>query len=145
MAISLMPNGERASTTAFITAAGDAIVHVSPTPFTPSGLSVAAVSVRSSSNVGSSAADVFGASLAIGALSGLAQFGTRSSFDASAFGDAYRQAAGSSLAASAGRVLDRYLNVLPTITIREGYRIKVYLTNDLQLPPYPAPVAGGVR
>ena len=51
----------------------------------------------------------------------------------------------SSLAASAGRVLDRYLNVLPTITIREGYRIKVYLTNDLDLPAYAAGVAGGVR
>ncbi|HKW02297.1 MAG TPA: TrbI/VirB10 family protein [Vicinamibacterales bacterium] len=79
---------------------------------------------------------VFGASLAIGALSGLAQYGSRSTADAYSFGDAYRQAAGSSLAASAGRVLDRYLNVLPTITIREGYRIKVYLTNDLELPVY---------
>jgi type IV secretory pathway VirB10-like protein len=79
---------------------------------------------------------VFGASLAIGALSGLAQYGTRTSADTYSFGDAYRQAAGSSLAASAGRVLDRYLNVLPTITIREGYRIKVYLTNDLELPVY---------
>jgi type IV secretory pathway VirB10-like protein len=82
---------------------------------------------------------VFGASLAIGALSGLAQYGSRSSsVDSYSFGDSYRQATGSSLAASAGRVLDRYLNVLPTITIREGYRIKVYLTNDLQLPPYAA-------
>jgi hypothetical protein len=26
-----------------------------------------------------------------------------------------------------------------TITIREGYRIKVYLTNDLELPAYPSP------
>ena len=75
---------------------------------------------------------VFGASLAIGALSGLAQYGTRSSVDAYSFGDAYRQAAGSSLAASAGRVLDRYLNVLPTITIREGYRIKVYLARPTE-------------
>lgn len=87
---------------------------------------------------------VFGASLAIGALSGLAQYGSRSSFDSSSFGDAYRQSAGSSLAASAGRVLDRYLNVLPTITIREGYRIKVYLTNDLELPVH-ATIDGGVR
>lgn len=86
---------------------------------------------------------VFGASLAIGALSGLAQFGTRGSVDAYSFGDSYRQATGSSLAASAGRVLDRYLNVLPTITIREGYRVKVYLTNDLQLPPYAPVTAGG--
>jgi type IV secretion system protein VirB10 len=88
---------------------------------------------------------VFGASLAIGALSGLAQYGSRSSFDSYSFEDSYRQAAGSSLAASTGRVLDRYLNVLPTITIREGYRIKVYLTNDLELPLYAAATAGGVR
>lgn len=78
---------------------------------------------------------LFGASLAIGGLSGLAQFNTRSGLDAS-FADSYRQAAGGSLATSTGRVLDRYLNVLPTVTIREGYRIKVYLTGDLELPAY---------
>ena len=75
------------------------------------------------------------ASLAIGAISGLAQYNTRTGFDYT-FADAYRQAAGASLATSASRVLDRYLNVLPTITIREGFRIKVYLTNDLALPAY---------
>jgi type IV secretion system protein VirB10 len=32
--------------------------------------------------------------------------------------------------------LDRFLNILPTVTIREGHRIKVYLTNDLDLPVY---------
>ena len=84
---------------------------------------------------------VFGASLAIGALSGLAQYSSRTSDQ---FGDAYRQSAGSSLAASTGRVLDRYLNILPTITIREGYRIKVYLTNDLELPVH-ATIHGGVQ
>ena len=78
---------------------------------------------------------VFGASLAIGAISGLAQFGTRGSFEAS-FPDAARQSTGASLATSTARVLDRYLNVLPTITIREGHRIKVVLTNDLVLPAY---------
>jgi type IV secretion system protein TrbI len=53
------------------------------------------------------------------------------------FGDAYRQGVGGSLATSAGRVLDRFLNVLPTITIREGHRVLVYLTSDLELPEYP--------
>jgi type IV secretory pathway VirB10-like protein len=33
--------------------------------------------------------------------------------------------------------------VLPTITIREGHRIKVYLTNDLDLPVYASTVPGG--
>ena len=78
---------------------------------------------------------MFGASLAIGAISGLAQYSARG-VDANTFGDAYRQSAGASLATSSSRVLDRYLNVLPTITIREGFRIKVYLTNDLDLPAY---------
>ena len=88
---------------------------------------------------------VFGASLAIGAVSGLSQFGARSNVNAYDFGDAYRQGTGSALAASTGRVLDRYLNVLPTLTIREGYRIKVYLTNDLQLPVYATTSSGGAR
>jgi type IV secretion system protein VirB10 len=80
---------------------------------------------------------VFGASLAIGAISGLAQYTTRGA-DTNTFSDAYRQSAGASLATSTSRILDRYLNVLPTITIREGFRIKVYLTNDFDLPAYAA-------
>ena len=85
---------------------------------------------------------VFGASLAIGAISGLAQYGTHG-IDTNSFSDAYRQSAGASLATSSSRVLDRYLNVLPTVTIREGFRIKVYLTNDFDLPAYAA--TGGVQ
>jgi type IV secretion system protein TrbI len=86
---------------------------------------------------------VFGASLAIGAISGLAQYNTSGGLNYT-FGDAYRQAAGASLATSTSRVLDRYLNVLPTITIREGFRVKVYLTNDLELPAYES-VQGGAQ
>jgi type IV secretion system protein VirB10 len=88
---------------------------------------------------------VFGASIAIGALSGLAQFGTTAGYAPSDFENEYRQAAGASLAASAGRVLDRYLNVLPTITIREGYRIKIYLTAALDLPRSAPGTDGGVQ
>jgi type IV secretion system protein VirB10 len=89
---------------------------------------------------------LFGASVAIGAISGLAQFGTTSGLASTSFSDQYRQAAGASMASSASRVLDRYLNVLPTITIREGYRIKVYLTSDFELPVYAtASASGGVR
>ena len=80
---------------------------------------------------------LFGASLAIGSLSGLAQFSTRSGAAGTySFSDAYGQGLGGSLAASAGRILDRFLNVLPTVTIREGHRIKIYLTSDLALPFY---------
>jgi type IV secretion system protein VirB10 len=80
---------------------------------------------------------IFGLSTAIGALAGLAQYHTRySAIDTSA-NDAYRQGVSSSLAQSSVHVLDRYLNVLPTFTIREGHRISVYLSQDLMLPPYP--------
>ena len=80
---------------------------------------------------------IFGLSTAIGALAGLAQYHTRySAIDTSA-NDAYRQGVSSSLAQSSMHVLDRYLNVLPTFTIREGHRISVYLSQDLMVPPYP--------
>ena len=34
------------------------------------------------------------------------------------------------------QVMNKFLNRLPTITIREGHRVKVYVTSDLQLPAY---------
>jgi type IV secretion system protein VirB10 len=80
---------------------------------------------------------LFGASMAIGALSGLAQYSARTGASGDySFVDGYRQGLGGSLAASAGRILDRFLNVLPAVTIREGHRLKIYLTNDIDLPPY---------
>jgi type IV secretory pathway VirB10-like protein len=78
---------------------------------------------------------VFGVSIAIGAIAGLSQANTRSGFDTSA-ADAYRQGVAASLSQSSLRILDRYLNVLPTFTIREGHRVKVYLSEDLVLPDY---------
>ena len=41
-----------------------------------------------------------------------------------------------SMAQSSSRILDRFLNRMPTVTIREGTRVKVILTDDLQLPTY---------
>ncbi len=38
---------------------------------------------------------------------------------------------------AAAQAMNRFLNRLPTITIREGHRVKVYLTSDLELPAYP--------
>jgi type IV secretion system protein VirB10 len=77
----------------------------------------------------------FGAALAVGALAGFAQHDTRVGLDESA-GDTYRQGMSSSVTQSSMRILDRFLNRLPTITIREGHRIKVYLSADFSLPEY---------
>ena len=34
------------------------------------------------------------------------------------------------------RILDKFLNILPTVTIREGHRVKIYLSGDLAVPDY---------
>jgi type IV secretion system protein VirB10 len=76
---------------------------------------------------------IFGVSLAIGAIAGLSHVNTTSGPNASG-ADLYRQGVASSLSQTSLNILDRFLNVLPTFTIREGHRIKVYLTGDLYVP-----------
>ncbi len=78
---------------------------------------------------------IFGASLAVGVLGGLAQVGTGNIFTESA-ADRIRVGFGESTAMAGERILDRFLNILPTVTIREGARVSVYLANDLLLPDY---------
>jgi type IV secretion system protein TrbI len=78
---------------------------------------------------------IFGASLAIGALGAVAEAGTGGVATASG-SDLMRQGFAASTAQSSAQILDRFLNVFPTITIREGHRVKVYLSGDLTLPDY---------
>lgn len=81
----------------------------------------------------------FGAAAAVGLISGLSQFigsaglgrgdgDDRTVIIAGGVGDATSQAT--------LQVMNRFLNRLPTVTIREGHRVKVYLTSDLELPAY---------
>jgi type IV secretion system protein VirB10 len=78
---------------------------------------------------------IFGASLAIGAIGAVAEGGTSGTLTASG-ADLMRQGFAHSTAQSSAQILDKFLNVLPTITIREGHRVKVYLSGDLALPDY---------
>jgi type IV secretory pathway VirB10-like protein len=95
----------------------------------------------------------FGASAAVGLITGFTQYlgsvglnrgaGDRTVVIAGNVGDATAQAT--------AETMNRFLNRLPTITIREGHRVKVYLTSDLELPPYDVrtletrPLLAGVR
>jgi type IV secretion system protein VirB10 len=95
----------------------------------------------------------FGASAAVGLLTGFAQYlgaaglnrgaGDRTVVIAGNVGDATAQAT--------AQTMNRFLNRLPTITIREGHRVKVYLTSDLELPAYDVrtgdtrPLLAGIR
>jgi type IV secretory pathway VirB10-like protein len=78
---------------------------------------------------------IFGTSLAIGAIGAVAGVGTSGALTASG-GDLMRQGFAQSTAQSSAQILDRFLNILPTVTIREGHRVKVYLSGDLALPDY---------
>lgn len=84
---------------------------------------------------------IFGASLAIGAIGGLAQIGNASygginGYDANT---QFRNGVTQSMAQASERILDRFLNQMPTITIRAGHRINIALVQDLEVPAY-APV-----
>jgi type IV secretory pathway VirB10-like protein len=78
---------------------------------------------------------IFGTSLAIGALGAIAQAGTGGALTANG-SDLMRQGFAQSTAQSSAQILDKFLNVMPTVTIREGHRVKVYLAGDLALPDY---------
>ena len=78
---------------------------------------------------------IFGASLAIGALGAVSEAGTGGALTASG-SDLMRQGFAQSMTQSSEQILDRFLNILPTVTIREGHRVKVYLSGDLALPDY---------
>jgi len=93
----------------------------------------------------------FGAASAVGLISGLGQSlstigfgqgsGDRTMVIAGGFGNATSEAT--------AQVMNRFLNRLPTVTIREGHRVKVYLTSDLELPAYeertPVPPSAAAR
>jgi type IV secretory pathway VirB10-like protein len=76
---------------------------------------------------------IFGASLALGALGAVAEANTGSLLTQSGT-DRFREGFGQSTAQSAEQILDRFLNLPPTVTIREGHRVKIYLSSDLALP-----------
>ncbi|MGH9421330.1 MAG: TrbI/VirB10 family protein [Thermoanaerobaculia bacterium] len=83
-------------------------------------------------------ASTFGVSAAVGLISGFAQylgggFVNRNSGPIIITGNV-----GDATSQAATQTMSRFLNRLPTITVREGHRVKVYLTSDLQLPVYQA-------
>lgn len=79
---------------------------------------------------------IFGASLALAAIGGVAQIGN--TFNGIGYDPmvAIRAGISRSMGESAHHVLDRFLNQLPTFIVRERARVKIYLSNDLLLPAY---------
>jgi type IV secretion system protein TrbI len=80
--------------------------------------------------------EIFGASIALGVVAGAAEATNANQGYNESGSEAYKSGVASSLSQSSANVLDRFINIPPTITIREGHRIKVYITQDMLLPAY---------
>ncbi|MFL6446277.1 MAG: TrbI/VirB10 family protein [Bryobacteraceae bacterium] len=81
---------------------------------------------------------IFGASLAIGAVGGLAQIGNSTSsfrYDPSI---AIRNGISQEMGQESMQILDRFLNQLPTFIVRERSRVRIYISGDLEVPAYGA-------
>jgi len=79
---------------------------------------------------------IFGTSIALGLLGGLSAVGTNPTYPTTL--DQFRMGTASSFGQAATHVLDKFTNILPTITIREGHRVRVWISQDLTLPAYDA-------
>ena len=80
--------------------------------------------------------EIFGTSIALGVISGAAQITQGGSVYGSSGSQSFTTGAAASVAQSATTVLDRFIQIPPTITIREGHRVKVYFIQDMLLPSY---------
>jgi len=83
---------------------------------------------------------IFGAAAAVGLVNGFAQAVGAASANV---GNGDRTVivsggAAESTAQATMQVMNRFLNRLPTVTIRKGHRVQIYLTSDLDLPVYEA-------
>ena len=89
----------------------------------------------------------FGGAAAVGLVGGLSQLLGNVALGS---GDGDRTvvvAGGSADAASqaAAQTLSQFLNRMPTITIREGHRVKVYVTRDVNLPEWTGNTTTGME
>jgi len=79
---------------------------------------------------------IFGTSIALGVIAGAGEIEQGGGTISTSGSQAFATGASSSLSQSATTVLDKFLQIPPTITIREGHRVKVYFMQDMLLPAY---------
>ena len=80
--------------------------------------------------------EIFGTSIALGVIAGASEIEQGGGTISTSGSTAFATGASASVSQSATSVLDRFMQIPPTITIREGHRIKVYFTQDMLLPAY---------
>ena len=80
--------------------------------------------------------EIFGTSIALGVIAGAGEIEQGGGTITTSGSQAFTTGSASSVSQSATSVLDRFMQIPPTITIREGHRVKVYFTQDMLLPAY---------
>jgi|HubBroStandDraft_2_1064218.scaffolds.fasta_scaffold12242_5 type IV secretory pathway VirB10-like protein len=80
--------------------------------------------------------EIFGTSIALGVIAGAGEITQGGGTITTSGSQAFTNGAAASVSQSATTILDRFMQIPPTITIREGHRVKVYFTQDLLLPAY---------
>jgi type IV secretory pathway VirB10-like protein len=79
---------------------------------------------------------IFGTSIALGVIAGAGQIEEGGGMITTSSSQAFATGASANISESAMTVLDRFIQIPPTITIREGHRVKVYFMQDMLLPAY---------
>ncbi|HEX4031843.1 MAG TPA: TrbI/VirB10 family protein [Terracidiphilus sp.] len=79
---------------------------------------------------------IFGTSIALGVIAGAGEIEEGGGTITTSGSQAFTTGAASGVSQSATTVLDRFMQIPPTITIREGHRVKVYMTQDMLLRAY---------
>jgi type IV secretory pathway VirB10-like protein len=80
--------------------------------------------------------EIFGTSIALGVIAGASEITQGGGLISTSGSQAFTTGAASGVSQSATTVLDRFIQIPPTITIREGHRVKVYFMQDMLLPAY---------
>jgi type IV secretion system protein VirB10 len=80
--------------------------------------------------------EIFGASIALGLIAGAGEITQGGGTISTSGSQAFTTGAAGSISQSANTILDRFMQIPPTITIREGHRVKIYFTQDMLLPAY---------
>jgi type IV secretion system protein TrbI len=79
---------------------------------------------------------IFGTSIALGVISGATQIMEGGSTINSTGRQEFASGAATGISNGATSTLGQFMQIPPTITIRPGHRVKVYFTQDIQIPAY---------
>jgi type IV secretory pathway VirB10-like protein len=80
--------------------------------------------------------EIFGASIALGVIAGAGEITQGGGTISTSGSQAFTTGTAGSISQSANTILDRFMQIPPALTIREGHRVKIYFTQDMLLPAY---------